>query len=55
MTLSNHSKYVFLAKAFAYLLSPTSKKAFVELMVGRKVRHTCFKYFAKPKVELPKE
>jgi len=23
----------------------------VEFMVGRKVRHTCFKYFAKPKIE----
>ena len=41
----------FLTKAFVCLLSPTSKKAFVELMVERKARQTCFKYFAKPKIE----
>ena len=41
----------FLTKAFVCLLSPTSKKAFVELMVERITRHTCFKYFAKPKIE----
>ena len=27
------------------------RKAFVELMVERKARQTCFKYFAKPKIE----
>jgi len=41
----------FLTKAFVCLLSPTSKKAFVELMVERKIRHTWFKCFAKPKIE----
>ena len=43
--------FCVLTKALVRLLSPTSKKANVELMLGRKARHTCFKYFAKPKIK----
>ena len=49
MTLSFAQSICILAKAFCSLLSPTSKKAFVELKVGRKAKAYLFQIFCKAK------
>ena len=51
MTLSNRPKCLHPHQGLCSPSFSYSKKANVELMLGRKARHTCFKYFAKPKIE----